>query len=1175
MARTVPGSGAIIEPHFNEDFGVAFVEVIDGGSGYDPTDPPRLVIDNCGVPIEEAVLYPFIDADSGKITYVRVLESGRGYDPLRVVITPKQDSITRINTFDPNVIWVSANTSVTTGRFTEYDRLNVRTNGLPDPAPYDVGGIYATQYNHTFIYRGGKDVPSPVRNIYEDIPIGIAPNGVEYHTPGFYSVTGAVSIPNYTYDIVKNGHLLSVDEYGGVSSEDQTLAGKYFYTSYKVNNAFDLTTSTYNIAKYYRDTNYQGDRSRHPNGHSKVLGYSYDGYPIYGPYGYSDRFVAASPRRLESSYRLKTTDEIDATRPKTVTPSTVTYTVTVAPAQTTGTGNRYYITGGGFTNAEKQFLNLERGSTYVFNQDDASNTTHAILFSIYGSSTAQGWHTPGQTPFDNNAVWQNGVSYYLDGNEVTYQTYIDAFNGASQRRVEIEVPPEAPNILYYFCYNHANMAERLVVDGYTAGTFIEDNIFEDGLGDLDQYNGRYGVTPEYPNGTYAYFMTIDGSGNPQYPYIIGRSFFGTEYLPGPGGAVLPDVSLESPRGAFAEAILADDGSGEISYVKMKSNGDGYFGESRVEILGGEGSGAIGSAVTQTVTGLSLLQAGRDYASPPSLFFQGGGGSGATGVAYIDVAGTVTDISIVNGGQFYQEVPYVLIDGGGGIGAKAEAVISQGQVTDIVITEPGIGYTSSPNVIFTKLAVLKRQVRNRQAYNSVNFYLTGLAHPLGPADDQMFVDSTDAYPGSGTLMLGNEIIRYTSKSNGRFTGLLRGQNFRFDQRVILDAGQNDPNTGISTYNFKVGDRVIRQVENASNKIAIVYDWIPSTRELFVKFEVDDLAFIDAGIPTSEELVVAFDGGVAESSLSAQLPHVIESAPGETIPLILGDPVYSTKITPPTVLQDVRYVDADENGIPDLDNTGTQFANQISLDGGIYNSLYGIEETVGGQNTTLFQLGDGIQDSSIPVKNATVDVAGNLDEGVDHEADVTLVLDVRYTNNQNFFPGEIITAQQSGITGEVVFWNLAARELTLTNVTEYNTGNVALGVNGKFYTFSKRGSIVDMKVISPGNNYTAVPTITIESSVIGVDAVATAVMSVDGDQIESVTMNTEGYGYVQSVDISNNLHPTVTVTNDPGDTTGNGAVLEAILGGEEIIGNNGARWRIKDIKYSSLVRNEFSS
>ena len=31
----------------------------------------------------------------------------------------------------------------------------------------------------------------------------------------------------------------------------------------------------------------QGDYKRHADGHSKILGVAFDGYPIYGPYGYS------------------------------------------------------------------------------------------------------------------------------------------------------------------------------------------------------------------------------------------------------------------------------------------------------------------------------------------------------------------------------------------------------------------------------------------------------------------------------------------------------------------------------------------------------------------------------------------------------------------------------------------------------------------------------------------------------------------------------------------------------------------------------------------------------------------------------------------------------------------------------------------------------------------------
>ena len=58
------------------------------------------------------------------------------------------------------------------------------------------------------------------------------------------------------------------------------------------------------------------------------------------------------------------------------------------------------------------------------------------------------------------------------------------------------------------------------------GTYIEDYEYTEGSGDLDQYNGRFCVTPEYPNGVYAYFATIKGSaGEPKFPYFIGPNFY--------------------------------------------------------------------------------------------------------------------------------------------------------------------------------------------------------------------------------------------------------------------------------------------------------------------------------------------------------------------------------------------------------------------------------------------------------------------------------------------------------------------------------------------------------------------------------------------------------------------------------------------------------------------------
>lgn len=68
---------------------------------------------------------------------------------------------------------------------------------------------------------------------------------------------------------------------------------------------------------------------------------------------------------------------------------------------------------------------------------------------------------------------------------------------------------------------------------YPLGHYMEDYAYLGDVGkvkgrdfDLDEYNGRWCVTPEFPNGTYAYFTTIDANGKPVYPYNMGRRYYG-------------------------------------------------------------------------------------------------------------------------------------------------------------------------------------------------------------------------------------------------------------------------------------------------------------------------------------------------------------------------------------------------------------------------------------------------------------------------------------------------------------------------------------------------------------------------------------------------------------------------------------------------------------------------
>jgi hypothetical protein len=65
---------------------------------------------------------------------------------------------------------------------------------------------------------------------------------------------------------------------------------------------------------------------------------------------------------------------------------------------------------------------------------------------------------------------------------------------------------------------------------YPLGYWREDYEFiaHPGQADyLDIHNGRFCITPEYPNGTYCYFTTVDEDWNSAYPYVVGPTFYGT------------------------------------------------------------------------------------------------------------------------------------------------------------------------------------------------------------------------------------------------------------------------------------------------------------------------------------------------------------------------------------------------------------------------------------------------------------------------------------------------------------------------------------------------------------------------------------------------------------------------------------------------------------------------
>ena len=59
---------------------------------------------------------------------------------------------------------------------------------------------------------------------------------------------------------------------------------------------------------------------------------------------------------------------------------------------------------------------------------------------------------------------------------------------------------------------------------------------------------------------------------------------------------------------------------------------------------------------------------------------------------------ITEVAVIDGGTRYTGTPTIRITGGGGSGATATAVVSNGVIVSVVVTNPGENYTSDPIVV---------------------------------------------------------------------------------------------------------------------------------------------------------------------------------------------------------------------------------------------------------------------------------------------------------------------------------------------------------------------------------------------------------------------------------------------------------------------------------------------
>jgi hypothetical protein len=151
--------------------------------------------------------------------------------------------------------------------------------------------------------------------------------------------------------------------------------------------------------------------------------------------------------------------------------------------------------------------------------------------------------------------------------------------------------------------------------------------------DLDEYNGRWCVTPEFPNGTYAYFVSMATNGVPVFPYNIGRAFYG--YPTGAVATITETVVTNLLAGPNATPALNSPSvkNGAVTLSWSATEGGTYMVLSTTNF----------SAWTTNSTNVSAVLAAASYTNNPTdkyrfyrvartaLASYDGGGSSGNGI----------------------------------------------------------------------------------------------------------------------------------------------------------------------------------------------------------------------------------------------------------------------------------------------------------------------------------------------------------------------------------------------------------------------------------------------------------------------------------------------------------------------------------------------------------------
>lgn len=330
----------------------------------------------------------------------------------------------------------------------------------------------------------------------------------------------------------------------------------------------------------------------------------------------------------------------------------------VGPIAVATNGVPFYSPNSGTTETLYEYGNIAVSQTFTINTVYAD--LHANINIGNGVANSSGvfqYLTNPQQMFTGNAnIHSPIIGYAFDGNPI-YGPYgfanVDGSGGIILQTsgYELSTTPrlDKSNSAIMYGLQTANYATP-------TGEYIEDFVYNANLGTLDAFNGRFCTTPEYPNGTYAYFTTQYANGSPIYPYVIGPQYWGIptglhyEYINGINTPVYTNGRYTMPTPPT------------ISNAALVRSPNGFVSTDAQTIATVPQYAAWANFHTYSVESIDIIQTGLGYVNPVvTIVSSDGNGNGATAVAVVDVNSTkITAINVTNGGQGYTATPVVNI-----------------------------------------------------------------------------------------------------------------------------------------------------------------------------------------------------------------------------------------------------------------------------------------------------------------------------------------------------------------------------------------------------------------------------------------------------------------------------------------------------------------------------------